>query len=422
MESTPGRAEDLNNLASRRRCHPFQPGLGSLSVLPPEIRSQIWEIALPKTNDCFELEPLETRSWTVLATRQVKRRNTLGFARASKQLYEEVIAQFFHKRSLAVVFTTADYLLLSRQRDSWQPWTSMRGMMVNSIGLARSFSATNFANFASIKLLIELPHPISIGNDIKQLVGYVQSFSLCVQNWQEGLGLHSSCPSINVVLYTRPTSDIKEDTADDDDDDDDDDSSLFENPQNIVSEQSYPALNDKEDTAVDYGDVDDIDWGDVEADYGPRSLDLEYSNATLGFNEPLTDSDGERDYLFGDVEEDDEPHSIDPEQLYPSLKTIALLLQPLRDIQKAKVVTIEADFELHFGQEWLPELLGQVADDMQKAGKTRPGHWRWRQKNMEVALDQSDQLTRDIANLDIAVSGGVLPVGLPEEPPNDGIE
>ncbi|CAO1603820.1 hypothetical protein XANCAGTX0491_007399 [Xanthoria calcicola] len=48
----------------------------------------------------------------------------------------------------------------------------------------------------------------------------------------------------------------------------------------------------------------------------------------------------------------------DTKALCPSLKTIALLLQPLRDIQRSSNITIEADFELRFGQEWLAELFG----------------------------------------------------------------
>ncbi|KAL8992905.1 MAG: hypothetical protein Q9169_006747 [Polycauliona sp. 2 TL-2023] len=36
---------------------PFQPGLGSLSILPPEIRSQIWELVIPTTNFRLNLKP-----------------------------------------------------------------------------------------------------------------------------------------------------------------------------------------------------------------------------------------------------------------------------------------------------------------------------------------------------------------------------
>lgn len=110
MEGSP------NVLAFGLRGHPVQSGLGSLSVLPAEIRSQIWNIALPQTDRRIELAPLAKRNWTVLARWPEKRRNrnTLAFARASKRLYDEVMAQFFHKRSLAVVF--AGILLASRQR------------------------------------------------------------------------------------------------------------------------------------------------------------------------------------------------------------------------------------------------------------------------------------------------------------------
>ena len=368
MEASP------NVLAFGLRGHPGQSGLGSFSVLPAEIRSQIWNIALPQTDRFIELAPLAKRNWTVLATQPVRRRNrnTLAFARASKRLYDEVMAQFFHKRSLAVVFALISYYRLSRHRDSGQSWMGILGSLVDG-SRAKRFSSTNFANFASIKLLIKLPHS-NVGYHLDNLIAYIQAFSLYVQNWQERLGLHSSCPSIDIVLYTRPLSETVEATTDDDDDGGDNGASVFVTAQNGVSRRLYTNFDDL-DTTVEYLETDDDD-------------------------------------------EDDE----DIEILCPSLKTIALLLQPLRDIQRSKTVTIEADFELRFGQEWLAELFGQVTDDMQKSGKTGPGHWRWRQINMQIALDQSDRMTRNMAEWAIWAPGGTLPVGPPDEPPNDGIE
>ena len=213
----------------------------------------------------------------------------------------------------------------------------------------------NFANFASIKILIELPF-FNSGFQLDSLIEFIRDFSLCVQYWQdrqERLGLHSSCPSIDIVLYTRPMSEVMEAATDDDDDSDDDDSSDFGNAQNgnaqngnvqnDVSRQSYTDLDNQEDTTVEYCETGDSD------------------------NDLFQDTTDHRAALNN--REDIKP-------LCPSLKTIALLLQPLRDIQRSRNVTIEADFELRFGQEWLAELFGQVTDDMQKSGKTRPGHWR----------------------------------------------
>ncbi|KAL8643277.1 MAG: hypothetical protein Q9226_008410 [Calogaya cf. arnoldii] len=337
--------------------HPFHPGLGSLSTLPPEIRSQIWEKVLPKTDKCFSLEPLKNRNWTVLATRQAKGRQTLAFARASKHLYREIIAQFFHKRSLAVIFTTAQFCQLEHRQDNGQQCTSMRGIMVNSEKLAKSFSATNFADFDSIKLLIEVPDSFYImGDYADQLVKYVQAFSVCVQDWQEGMGLYASRLSIDIVLYIGYFDSFANNYP------------LSAAPPPEPLPEAPPG-----DNAADFGgfgDLGDIDW--VNDEIPPESIEI-----------------------------------------YPSLWTIAYLLQPLRDIQKAEAVTIEADFELHFGQEWLSELFGQVADDTKKAGKTMPGPWRWRQKNMEVALNQSEYLTQHMPNCTHAAADRTLPIGPP---------
>ncbi|KAI4219778.1 MAG: hypothetical protein L6R36_008087 [Xanthoria steineri] len=269
----------------------------------------------------MELAPLTKRNWTVLARRQEKRRNrnTLAFARASKRLYDEVMAQFFHKRSLAVVFAV-NYPKAPWYRDSGRSCTGIHAILVD---VGRS-SAMNFANFASIKLLIELPF-FNSGFQLDSLIESIQDLSLCVQIWhdrQERLGLHSSCPSIDIVLYTRPMSEIVEAgeaTTDDDNDSGDDDSSDYGNAQN----------------------------GNAQNDVSRKS----YTDTT--------------DHRAAPNDRED----IKP--LCPSLKTIALLLQPLRDIQRSRTVTIEADFELRFGQEWLAELFGQVTDDMQKSGKTR---------------------------------------------------
>lgn len=137
--------------ASRSPCSVW---FGSLSVLPADIRSQVWNIALPQTDHYIQLAPLAKRNWTVLARRQAKRRNrnTLAFARASKRLYDEVMAQFFHKRSLAVVFAV-NYPKAPWHRDSARSCTGIHAILVN----VERISAMNFANFASIKLLIELP-------------------------------------------------------------------------------------------------------------------------------------------------------------------------------------------------------------------------------------------------------------------------
>ncbi|KAL8887961.1 MAG: hypothetical protein Q9215_004545 [Flavoplaca cf. flavocitrina] len=353
-------------LAAWRPPGHFQPGLGSLSALPPKIRSKIWELVLPTTDDCFNLEPLSIRFFVVAAMQQVRRRNALAIIRASKQLHKEVNTQFYQRRGLAIVFTTADNIPLQRPGDSRQRWTTS-GVVVNSVEQAQSFAATNFANFFSIMLMIELPYPVGSEAVMDRLVSYIR-----------------------IVLYTRPIARITADTTDDDDDD-----SLSSDDSGTNSKLSNPFFNVNQNNAS--GVVETEDYHDSDSPFFDPS-DFEW---------PL---------------EADDDEFLVPDQLYPSLKSVALVLQPLRDIQESTVVSVRADFELHFGQEWLPVLLEQVEDDMQKVGKTRPGHWGWRQKNMGIALDQSDKMTRDFALYDTLASGYPLPVGSPEEHGNDGIE
>ncbi|KAL9631575.1 MAG: hypothetical protein Q9204_004174 [Flavoplaca sp. TL-2023a] len=386
MDWTPSPTGSQLTLAAWRPPARFQPGLGSLSVLPPEIRSKIWALVLPTTDDCFDLESLSKRFRVV---EQVKRRNALAVVRASKQLYKEVNTQFYHRRGLAIVFTTAENIPLQGPQDSGPRWRAS-GVVVNSIEMAQNFAATNFANFFMIMLMIELPHPVGSKAVMDRLVSYIQSFSRCLQDWQERLGLCMWCPCVDIVLYTRPMARITADTTDDEDD-----GSLSSDVSGTNSELSNPIFNVNQNTAS----------GVVEA-------------------EDYHDSDGlvvdPSDFEW--PSEDDDDDFLVPHQLYPSLKSVALVLQPLRDIQKSLFVTVRADFKLHFGQEWLSVLLEQVKDDMQKVGKTRPGHWGWRQKNMGVALEQSDEMTRDFALYDTLASGDPLPIGPPEELANDGIE
>ncbi|KAI4273881.1 MAG: hypothetical protein LQ337_004316 [Flavoplaca oasis] len=380
MDWTPSPTEAQLTLAAWRPPGHFQPGLGSLSVLPPEIRSKIWQLVLPTTNDCFDLEPLSIRSYVVAAMQQVKRRNALAIVRASKQLHKEVNTQFYQRRSLVTIFTTADNIPLQQSDYSRQRWRKS-GVVVNSIEVAQSFAATNFANFFLIMLMIELPHPVGSEAVMDRLVSYIQSFSQCLQDWQARREPYIWCPCIRIVLYTRPIARITADTTDDEDYD-----SLPSDVSGTNSELSNTALNVNQTTTSGVVETDDLD---------PT---LEWPS------------------------EDDDDEFLAPDQLYPSLKSVALVLQPLRDIQKSLFVAIQADFELHFGQEWLSVLLEQVKDDMQKVGKTRRGHWGWRHKNMGIALEQSDEMTRDFALYDMLASGDALPIGPLEELANDGIE
>ena len=100
-----------------------------------------------------------------------------------------------------------------------------------------------------------------------------------------------------------------------------------------------------------------------------------------------------------------------------SLQTLALLLDPLRSITFARGGTVEVNHHFRYGMEWLPELLRHVADDMQNDRISMCGQWR--QKYMQCSVFQCALFTGATLGHE---SGGPLPIGMPEELTDDGVE
>lgn len=321
-------AEVHGDLISCLPSRPFQAGLGSLSVLPPEIRLQIWEIIIPTTNFRLKLEPEQLQRLTNSDLPKVEDINTLGLLRASKQIHDEIDTQFYHNRSLAVIFTTTRDPS-ARGVNFGKALSSNPGLILDGTYSSGVLRFINFAKFTSIKLLIELPGPVAGIFGLRDLTSAVRRFShhffwqmeirwQMEALWQMDMPFpRASSPKIEVIIYTRTH------------------------------------LDDIE---------DDIRWE-------------------------------------------------------PNLNDLALLLEPLRSIQNSTGAMVEADYSFRYGKEWLPELLSQVADDMQKGGMSNCGQWR--QKNMQVALAQCDLFTKaTLGNED----GGPLPIGLPEALTDDTTE
>ncbi|KAI4281296.1 MAG: hypothetical protein L6R38_003791 [Xanthoria sp. 2 TBL-2021] len=308
---------------------PFQAGLGSLSVLPPEIRLQIWEIIIPTTNFRIKLEPEQLQRLKNSDLPKVEDINTLGLLRTSKQIHDEIDTQFYRNRSLAVIFTTTRDPS-ARGVNIRKAQSSNPGLILDGTYSSGVLRFINFAKFTSIKLLIELPGPISGMIDFQDLADSTWRFSRHFSRWQMDtrrqmrahwqIGMpfpEASSPRIEIIIYTRMHLD------------------------------------------------------DMKDDIG-REMHL---------------------------------------------TCLAILLQPLRSIQNSTGATVEADYSLRYGKEWLPELLSQVADDMQKGGMSNCVQWR--QKNMLVALAQCDLFTKaTLGNED----GGPLPIGLPEALTDDTTE
>ncbi|KAL9631576.1 MAG: hypothetical protein Q9204_004175 [Flavoplaca sp. TL-2023a] len=330
-QMAPAPSESLSYLPSR----PFQAGLGTLSILPPEIRLQIWEMIIPTRNFCIKPKPKQERSRDFLIEPKHKQErsrdpsevqciNTLGLLRTSKQIHDEVETQFFRGRNLVIIFTTARDP--SERRASLQKARSTNpGLILDGIylvGPEQPRVTCNYGNFASIKLHIELPRGLANEDEFMSLLRSVGDFSHVFSIWQMqaiprcNIPFPWSRPKIEVVGYTRMYCD----------------------------------------------DVED-----------------------LGFE--------------------------------LSLQTLALLLDPLRNITFARGGTVEVNHHFRYGMEWLPELLRQVADDMQNDRISMCGQWR--QKYMQCALFQSALFTGATLGHD---SGGPLPIGMPEELTDDGVE
>ncbi|KAI4226631.1 MAG: hypothetical protein L6R40_008272 [Gallowayella cf. fulva] len=133
---------------------PFQPGLGTLSKVPPEIRSQIWQ-------------ELFTHS-------------ELSILRASKQLHEEAEEDLYRNQSLTF-----------RLDDTWDPTalgvksSTTHYTKFNDVYAWRDLQNVNLSRFRSIELDIETPKNDRTSLErFEKLVKGVERFVQCLQAWQ----------------------------------------------------------------------------------------------------------------------------------------------------------------------------------------------------------------------------------------------
>ncbi|KAL8990502.1 MAG: hypothetical protein Q9169_008106 [Polycauliona sp. 2 TL-2023] len=345
MDWAPGLTEAQINLAAWTPDRlDFQHGLGTLSVLPPEIRAKVWDLVLPKAEDYFDIQPLKDRNWTVADMGKARVHENLRFAEASKQLYDEVTSQFYHKRSLAIILSSSYSRPPSRPRSDEPRSLAMFGVFVRSCVAVEYIVSASLAKFTSIKIVIELPYVVldpaygrscacaEISNvqfSIDELTENLQ------QHWLTGVKSESTCPKLDVIIHIRQIH--------------------------------------------------------------------------------FSDNDGYKRWMI---------------QVPPSLKKIADLLQPFRELHLINGASVETDFHECFGQEWLSELLRQVTEDMQTVGKVRRYEWigekppgGWRQPSMERALEQSYMLLARFEERGGAIPvGEPLAIGPPEVDPDDGIQ
>ena len=210
-------SEFLSHLPSR----PSQAGLGTFSILPPEIRLQIWEMIIPTSKFCTKPKPKQEPTSNFFIKPKPKQEpsrdpsevqfiNTLGLLQTSKQIHDEVETQFFRGRNLVIIFTTARdpserRATLQKARSTY-PGLILDGIYL--VGLEQPRVNCNYGNFASIKLHIELPRGLASEDEFMSLQRPVGDFSHVFSIWQ--MQASSRCnnpfpwsrPKIEVVGYT----------------------------------------------------------------------------------------------------------------------------------------------------------------------------------------------------------------------------
>ncbi|KAL8913712.1 MAG: hypothetical protein Q9171_001562 [Xanthocarpia ochracea] len=160
----------------------FQPGLGTLSCLPPEVRSGIWQQlflhATPNLPECrpdiYELDCLaniefdaefrsELRKQRILPMLEAvqqsellpdRQQDNLAILRTSKQLHGEVDGDFHRNRTITFCFDNNQHSLLL-QRIGGKPTDYY--ITLGNICVARDFANTDFSKFTALHLDIELP-------------------------------------------------------------------------------------------------------------------------------------------------------------------------------------------------------------------------------------------------------------------------
>ncbi|KAL9631033.1 MAG: hypothetical protein Q9204_004422 [Flavoplaca sp. TL-2023a] len=206
----------------RRHDQPSQSGLGTLSVLPPEIRSEIWkelfQQSAPTPRPCI----YDTGDGDIFSTgkRRAYRKarilsmihtmdqpnslescphGNIAILRASKQLYGEIGADLYHNRTLHFCFDNNRHgLLLQRAQNK----PTYYYVVLGGHCVARDFANTDFSRFKSLHLGIELPSNDSPSDKLYDLKLDIEQFSRLIGAWQSRKypKARRHCPQIDIDI------------------------------------------------------------------------------------------------------------------------------------------------------------------------------------------------------------------------------
>ncbi|CAO1603819.1 hypothetical protein XANCAGTX0491_007398 [Xanthoria calcicola] len=208
-----------NITIARRRDPPTLSGLGTFSVLPPEIRFQIWQILFhPTAPTCrprvYEPRLLgdtfatESREQKILSKLQENKQlnilpdhnpDSLTILRTSKQLHDEIVRELYRSRTLRFCFDNNEHgLLLQRLGGKNTDYYIQLG----GFCVARDFANTDFSLFKSVHLDIELPGNECSLEKMNDLRTHIREFSELIQAWQ-ARKYHETqrkCPQIYIAV------------------------------------------------------------------------------------------------------------------------------------------------------------------------------------------------------------------------------
>ncbi|KAL8848971.1 MAG: hypothetical protein Q9221_006002 [Calogaya cf. arnoldii] len=183
---------------------PWQPGLGTFSYLPPEIRNVIWDLILqsiaPLNHSVNDTDKKQLPDAPIPITE-------LMIIYASKQLYHNITNIYYGNniedvQYLNICLGHPDHDLVQERQAG--KYTNYHLQFNNGVIRSRDLAYTNFSFFASINLQLELPiqGTATRTQRFNTLKYFVSELSDLIQDWQSRRPWWSiaPCPPIHVSV------------------------------------------------------------------------------------------------------------------------------------------------------------------------------------------------------------------------------
>ncbi|KAI4261231.1 MAG: hypothetical protein L6R42_003565 [Xanthoria sp. 1 TBL-2021] len=194
---------------------PFQPSLGNLGFLPPEIRSKIWQeyfksdSSAKSTGDPSACGAQQSTPTSDAFQETSYKKHTASVLLTSAQLYRETSEELYHHRNLSICF--------DRDHRDHNPtalncetlfYTTIDGTCV-----PRNFCHTDFSRFESISVSVQIPPNTDLSKihpepktfmddfDLRTILEDVKRFCQLMRRCQSSKSpQHTSWPSFDVTV------------------------------------------------------------------------------------------------------------------------------------------------------------------------------------------------------------------------------